>query len=63
VRASGSHAYAKSGADTITVVVSDVGGSSATITSSATVAAASTPHEQFVMAAYQDVLGRAPDPG
>jgi uncharacterized repeat protein (TIGR01451 family) len=59
----GSHTYATSGGETITVAVSDVGGSSATITTSATVAASGTPHQQYVMAVYEDVLGRAPDSG
>jgi hypothetical protein len=57
----GSHAYAKPGAHTISVVVNDVGGSSTTITSSATVAPAGTPHQLYVTAVYEDVLDRAPD--
>lgn len=58
----GSHVYTKAGGETITVVVSDAGGAEATIASAATVATApGTPHQQYVMAVYQDVLDRPPD--
>jgi uncharacterized delta-60 repeat protein len=59
---SGSHAYATSGTEKIVVTVNDLGGQSATVTSSATVTAGGTPHEQYVAAVYEDVLGRTPDP-
>ena len=53
-----SHAYATSGAEHIVVTILDVGGSSTTITSTATVSTGGTPHEQYVDAVYQDVLDR-----
>ncbi|HVC96995.1 MAG TPA: DUF4214 domain-containing protein [Pirellulales bacterium] len=59
----GSHVYTTSGRETINVVVSDVGGRSVTIASTVAVAAVGTPHQHYVMAVYEDVLGRAPDPG
>jgi ELWxxDGT repeat protein len=58
----GSHLYAAGGAENIVVTVNDLGGQSASITSSATVVAGGTPHERYVAAVYEDVLGRAPDP-
>jgi hypothetical protein len=60
----GAHTYADevTTPETITVVVNDVGGSSATITSSATVAASGTPQQQYVMALFEDLLGRVADP-
>jgi ELWxxDGT repeat protein len=59
----GSHVYATSGPESITVVVNDVGGNSATINSATTVAAGGTPHQRYVTAVYESVLGREPDAG
>ncbi|HQU41556.1 MAG: hypothetical protein B7Z73_00010 [Planctomycetia bacterium 21-64-5] len=56
----GWHIYRAAGSETITVVVHDAGGSSTTITNSATVTAADTPNELHVQALYEKLLGRAP---
>jgi uncharacterized delta-60 repeat protein len=56
----GSHQYARAGAFTVGVSVSDEGGSVDGLVEQAAVQL--TPHQQYVIAVYQDVLGRAPDP-
>ena len=55
-----SHIYTQAGTDPLTVTIRDVGGTTATLSSQASV---SSPHATYVTAVYEDVLGRAPDAG
>lgn len=60
---SGSHSYAKSGNDPIHVTIHHEAAPDATASSTATITAEGTPHERYVTAVYEDVLGRGPDSG
>ena len=55
----GTHTYAQAGDFTVRTTVSE-GGLASVIVSHALIG---TPHQQYVMSVYEDVLGRAPDPG
>lgn len=57
----GSHQYAKAGSFSIGVSVKDDGGSVDALAEQAAVQL--TPHQEYVIAVYHDVLGRSPDPG
>ena len=58
---SGSHQYAKAGSFTIGVSVKDDGGSMDALVEATSIQL--TPHQEYVIAVYHDVLDRAPDPG
>ena len=55
----GTHTYTGAGDFTVRTTVSE-GGLASVILSHAVIGA---PHQQYVMSVYEDVLGRAPDPG
>ncbi|MGH7139591.1 MAG: DUF4214 domain-containing protein, partial [Pirellulales bacterium] len=57
----GSHQYARAGSFTVGVSVKDDGGSVDALVEQAAVQL--TPHQQYVIAVYDDVLKRAPDSG
>ncbi|HVX62653.1 MAG TPA: DUF4214 domain-containing protein, partial [Pirellulales bacterium] len=56
----GSHTYAQSGSFITKTTISD-DGVPTVLSGSVMVASVGTPHEQYVTAVYEDVLGRAPD--
>jgi hypothetical protein len=57
----GSHAYTSVGTFTIGVTVEDEGGATDGLTEQASIEL--TAHQKYVIAVYEDVLARAPDPG
>jgi hypothetical protein len=57
----GSHSYTNVGTFTIGVTVEDEGGSTDGLTEQASIEL--TAHQKYVIAVYEDVLARAPDPG